>query len=309
VKVSANVKIILSILLILILIHHFSNILEWTDIYPSIDIYDDYIEILQPLIWLFLFYGFIQQMSKENLRISERKYMEAYNRLDFYKDLLAHDMANILNNINSSIQMLEIWEGDPKKLEKKEELRKIISKQVERGENLISNMKKLSKLENQGQQLKTINVKEIIIETIEQFEPDFNNEQIEILTDFPKEKITVKGGPLLLDVFDNLLLNAYIHNKSNHKKVWINLTKTQIKKEHYAKIEFMDNGIGIPEERKETIFKRDYNQSKSTGGMGIGLSLVKKIIEEYTGKIWVENRIKGDHTKGSNFIVLLKQEI
>jgi signal transduction histidine kinase len=43
--------------------------------------------------------------------------------------------------------------------------------------------------------------------------------------------------------------------------------------------------------------------------MGIGLSLVKKIIEEYTGKVWVENRIKGDHTKGSNFIVLLKQEI
>lgn len=295
--------------MILILIHHFSNILEWTNIYPSIDVYDDYIKILQPLIWLFLFYGFIQQTSKESIRKSKKRYIEAYNRLDFYKDLLAHDMANILNNINSSVQMLEIWEGDSTKLEKKEELREIIFKQVERGENLISNMKKLSKLETQEEQLKKVNVEDMINEAIEQFEPKFSNDHIDVIRDFSNERLLAKGGPLLLDVFNNLLLNAYIHNKSNHKKLWIILNKTQIKGERYAKIEFKDNGIGIPEERKPTIFKRDFNQEKSTGGMGIGLSLIKKIIEKYKGEIWVKNRIKGDHTKGSNFIVLLKQEI
>jgi signal transduction histidine kinase len=39
--------------------------------------------------------------------------------------------------------------------------------------------------------------------------------------------------------------------------------------------------------------------------MGIGLSLVAKLIELYRGNIWVENRIKGDSTKGSNFIIIL----
>lgn len=39
--------------------------------------------------------------------------------------------------------------------------------------------------------------------------------------------------------------------------------------------------------------------------MGLGLSLVKLIIEKYNGQIWVENKIKGDITKGSNFIILL----
>jgi signal transduction histidine kinase len=39
--------------------------------------------------------------------------------------------------------------------------------------------------------------------------------------------------------------------------------------------------------------------------LGFGLTLIKKVIESYNGKIWVENRIPGDHTKGSNFVVLI----
>ena len=39
--------------------------------------------------------------------------------------------------------------------------------------------------------------------------------------------------------------------------------------------------------------------------MGIGLSLVAKVTELFQGKIWVENRVEGDHTKGSNFILIL----
>jgi len=41
--------------------------------------------------------------------------------------------------------------------------------------------------------------------------------------------------------------------------------------------------------------------------MGIGLSLVKKILEIYKGKVWVEDKIKGDYSKGSNFVVLLPE--
>jgi len=49
---------------------------------------------------------------------------------------------------------------------------------------------------------------------------------------------------------------------------------------------------------------REINRSK---GMGIGLSLIKKIIMGYHNKIWIENRIENDYRKGSNFIILISQ--
>ena len=75
----------------------------------------------------------------------------------------------------------------------------------------------------------------------------------------------------------------------------------------YIKFEFKDNGIGIEDEKKENLFQRSYYEDISKGGMGMGLSLVKKIVDKFNGKIWVENRINGDYTKGSNFILLLRE--
>ncbi|KKK40438.1 MAG: Signal transduction histidine kinase, partial [Candidatus Lokiarchaeum sp. GC14_75] len=76
----------------------------------------------------------------------------------------------------------------------------------------------------------------------------------------------------------------------------------------YIKIEFKDNGIGISDKRKGWIFKPDSMESKKGKGMGFGLSLVKKILEFYNGKIWVEDRIKGDNSQGSNFVLIIPIE-
>lgn len=74
-------------------------------------------------------------------------------------------------------------------------------------------------------------------------------------------------------------------------------------------MEFSDNGIGVPEDRKEIIFKRGNRELKGSKGMGIGLSLVKKIIKGYNGKIWVEDKVKCDYSQGSNFFLLIPEII
>ena len=68
-------------------------------------------------------------------------------------------------------------------------------------------------------------------------------------------------------------------------------------------MEFIDNGLGIEDRRKKNIFQRGFNQDKSIYGMGLGLSLVSIIIDKFNGEIWVEDRIKGDYKRGSNFII------
>ena len=85
--------------------------------------------------------------------------------------------------------------------------------------------------------------------------------------------------------------------------------KTLVDKKKIIMLEFSDNGIGIPDDRKVMIFKRGNRELKGSKGMGIGLSLVKKIMKGYNGKIWVEDKVIGDFSKGSNFILLIPEII
>jgi len=71
------------------------------------------------------------------------------------------------------------------------------------------------------------------------------------------------------------------------------------------KIEFKDRGPGVPDELKETIFSRMEHLDRKELATGLGLTLVKEIVGECNGNVWVEDRIKGDRMKGSNFIVTL----
>ena len=85
------------------------------------------------------------------------------------------------------------------------------------------------------------------------------------------------------------------------------MSKTRVDDKKYNKFEFIDNGIGVSDDRKEIIFKRGNRELKGSKGMGLGLSLVSKILSIFNGKIWVEDKIKGDYTKGSNFIILIPE--
>lgn len=228
-----------------------------------------------------------------------------FDKAEFYKDLLAHDMNNILQTINTSVQLMERWNNIPDKSNKKEEMTELIKQQLQRGKSLISNVRKFSKIEEKGLTQKPVSIKNILKTAIVNIRNKFPENQLEINEDVPIESFKVQGGNFLLDAFENILLNGIIHNRSEKKKLWIKLTKIQQKGNTFIKLEIKDNGIGIKPERKKTVFERCTQKDKSLGGLGIGLSLVKKIIEGYGGKIWTENRIKDDYTKGSNFVVIL----
>lgn len=115
------------------------------------------------------------------------------------------------------------------------------------------------------------------------------------------------ANEFLLDVFENILHNAIKYNKNETIEIQINIFREEINKKKLIKLEFIDNGIGIFDENKESIFQKGYKRDKKVRGMGIGLSLVKKIIKSYNGKIWVENRIKDDYEQGSNFVILIPE--
>lgn len=234
------------------------------------------------------------------------KLIEECNKAEFYKDLVVHDMSNILNNIKMSFHLQEMLKDNSEKTAKKKRMMEIIKQQLERGGSLISNVRKLSDIEEE-KTLKSIDIKSILEKLIKNTCTRFQGKGIEIKSEIPQETFNVIAGDLLIDAFENVLINSTIHNDSKKKIIWVKISKFQKEGSKFVKIEFKDNGIGIIDNRKKTIFKRSYKNERTTGGMGFGLSLVEKIVSTYGGQIWVEDRVNGDHTKGSNFIVLLKE--
>jgi len=248
-----------------------------------------------------------RKKAEHELIESEKRYRKAYDKADFYKDLLAHDMSNIFNNINASVQLMKIWKEDYNLSANEKEMIDIIKQQLERGASLVSNVRKLSEIEDREMSVKPINAKKVLDNAIENIRSRFHDREIEISFIAVQEITNVVGGVLLIDAFENLLLNGVIHNDSEKIRLWINLSKVYQEGKNFVKIEFKDNGLGIIDGSKKPIFERNYKNDRSTGGMGIGLSLVKTIINSYGGQVWVENRVAGGYSQGSNFIILLKE--
>lgn len=245
-----------------------------------------------------------RKLAEEKLKESEKKNREAYNRAELYKDLFAHDMNNILQNILLGIQVSRVYLDKKKELEDFRKFLNIMQTEVIRGASLASNIRKLSQLQEITFSLEPTDVNDILKKSINKINiPQFER-KIDITVDNPYKKVFIKANELLDDVFENILNNVMRYNKNPIVKIHIKISKEQKKSKDYIKMEFLDNGIGIEESRKSLIFLRAESKNKSIRGMGLGLSLVKKIVNLYNGQITVEDRVKGDYTKGSNFILL-----
>jgi signal transduction histidine kinase len=72
-------------------------------------------------------------------------------------------------------------------------------------------------------------------------------------------------------------------------------------------VEVRDQGKGVPDDRKPAIFQRfeSLGTDVAAESHGLGLSVVKALVDRYHGRVWVEDRVKGDHTKGATFVLLL----
>ncbi|MFX1418593.1 MAG: PAS domain S-box protein [Promethearchaeota archaeon] len=246
-----------------------------------------------------------RKIAEQRLKESEEKFRKSYYQTNLYKDIFAHDINNILQNISSSVELSSLYLNNPEKLHTIKELYDIVDEQVNRAKKLISNVRKITELQDSEIILEKMDSNRVLKHAIEFLQSSFQTRNINIQLNSPIKRNFVYANNLLLDVFENILINAVRHNNKSKIDITIDISKEQKGDKNYTKMEFKDNGVGISDHRKKTIFERGTQKLQKTKGMGLGLSLVKKIIDIYHGDIWVEDRVKGDHRQGSNFIVLI----
>lgn len=246
-------------------------------------------------------------LIEDRIVSSENKYRLAYNRAEFYKDLFVHDINNILQNLEFS---LELMSQECDNYDIKDEMKELLilaKTQVNRGAELGVNVRKLSDLELGKIKTNPVQVNEILAKAIDYVKTRFPNKELSINTNSRERAYFVNASELLYDVFKIILNNAIRYNNNSKVDIDIDILLERLNEIDYVRMEFLDNGIGMPDVMKESVFYKIYETPKSFKRIGLGLLLAREAIENFNGKIWAEDRIKGDHEKGSKIIILIPE--
>jgi signal transduction histidine kinase len=120
------------------------------------------------------------------------------------------------------------------------------------------------------------------------------------------EACPVLANGLVKDVFINLIENAIKHSRGDRPiEVTIKMDAVPEGNIRFCRVAVEDNGPGIPDDLKATLFDRFRRGKTRASGKGLGLYLVKTLVEGYHGRVWAEDRVPGDHTKGARFVVMI----
>nr|MDO8086593.1 GAF domain-containing sensor histidine kinase [Candidatus Sigynarchaeum springense] len=241
----------------------------------------------------------------ESIKKTNEELKSAYQDMRFFKDLIVHDLNNALQAISSAVDLwkLKLAKGLPASGMK--ETLDIISENIIRGAELIKNSQKIERLMDPRLAIEPQDIVKYIRDSASLLKRRFSSKQIEIDLDLEDDSINAYGIDLVRDAIDNILINAVRHNASATIKIHVTAKQVEADGKQFVRIEFVDNGVGIEDGRKETIFDRSTQEKRGKEGLGIGLSVVKRIITRCGGKIWVEDAVKGEHSQGSKFIVIL----
>jgi len=235
----------------------------------------------------------------KRLQIEKDKLVELLkhknNELQEYAQIVSHDLKSPLRNISaltSWIKQDNLSCFDKTSLKHFEHLEQTL----ERMEDLISGILKYSGIDDSfSSQNEQVDFNEIVNEIIQTLHvPKHINIKIH-------NKLPVLNGDKIKyqQLFQNLINNAISYNDKPNGEIEIGFVVKNDEYQFYVK----DNGVGIDKKYHDKIFKIFYYITKNKNSTGIGLSIVKKIIEIYGGKIWLES----EPSIGTTFYFTLKK--
>ncbi|HEY5525850.1 MAG TPA: HAMP domain-containing sensor histidine kinase, partial [Clostridium sp.] len=219
---------------------------------------------------------------------------------------ISHELKTPLNVIYSTIQLFNMYCKEGSLDQKKDSILRYINSMMQncyRLSKIINNIVDLSKIEAGLFELtlSNNNIVEIVEEIVNSVTDYTDGKGLSIIFDTDTEEKIIACDPEKIErILLNLISNA-IKFSNVGNKIFVEIQD----KNEFIEISVKDNGIGIEHNQLEMIFNRfkqvDKSLSRNAEGAGIGLSLVKGIVEMHNGRIYVESEIG----KGSKFIVEL----
>ena len=231
----------------------------------------------------------------ESFNIMLTKLEASYNTQRRFSANAAHELRTPLSSIIAAIEVLKI--DDSYDIEEYREVTADVLENALRLKLLVDNLLRLN-TELNVENYQDFKAREVFDDIIFELSAESKKKKIAI-SNYIEEFLINGDKELLKRAFFNVVQNAIKYNKLGGD-VEITAESVCEKNLSYVKLIIADSGIGIKEEECEKVFEPFYScdksRSRENGGVGLGLSLVKTIIEKHNGKINVES-IYGEYTK------------
>ena len=229
---------------------------------------------------------------------AEQELKEAKAQSELYLDLMGHD----INNMHQiALGYLELARDMYPEINGRDLYEKPIAV-LQRSAQLIGNVRKLQKLREGSFREQTADVCGVLSDVCKEYQA-IPGKHIRLNLNGYRHYHII-ANELLHDVFANLVSNAIKHT-GDQAEISIDLENAEENDLRYCRVSVEDNGPGIPDDFKPVIFNRMLKGTVEAKGMGLGLYLVKSLVESFDGIVWVEDRVRGDPAKGARFVVLL----
>jgi len=239
----------------------------------------------------------------DELERARKSSEDAKARAQLYVDLMGHDINNMNQVALGYLEMARDIIEEGGSMGKGNQL--LLDKPIESLESsskLIDTVRKLQRIKEGTVERNAIDIGPVLESVVAQYSHIPGRS---IAIDYkPARGHIVLANELLRDVFSNIIGNAIKHSTG---PLAINVQDDEVRENDriYYRVAIEDNGPGIPDELKSTLLERDMQGKKKASGKGLGLYLIKALVDDYGGKVWIEDCLTGDHTKGSRFVVML----
>lgn len=207
------------------------------------------------------------------------KMKEVAEKAEFYHSLLRHDIGNKNQIIMRYLELIM----DTKLDKEQKELTKMAYGAIKSSNELIKKVKEMQMVAEEHEYSR-INLDSILRKIIEGFSSELRKRSIRM--QYKPIKLDVMGDELVGEVFSNIIGNAIIHSGGKN----INISGKA--KDGYVVVLVEDDGTGIPEYIRNDIFDKKV-KGKGSQGSGLGLYLVRAVVDSYGGKVEVKSGEKG----------------
>jgi PAS domain S-box-containing protein len=246
-------------------------------------------------------YGITQDITRR--KQIEKELHDAKAQAELYIDLMGHDINN-MNQIAMGYLELAYDRIDSEgRLEKADS--GLLEKPIDAMKNiarLVGNVKKLQREKTGDYPSKPVDLGQVLRDVIARYS-SVPGRDVKI-TFRPVQSCNVMANDLITDLYENIVGNAVKHSLGP-LQIDVGLDKVSEDGRDYCRVIIEDTGPGITDEMKRLLTTRECVTGTRYTGKGLGLCLVRMLVEDFHGRLRIEDRVPGRHEKGARFVVML----